>query len=118
MRVLLGAESSFEGAGAAGFQAFVGGAFELDILDTSLLAELALGRAAAFGVDDEDVGLHDIEGGNEIDDSTTLIDIGLLDSLDIFYHKQTFLLGEHGFTVLIFQVGGIGTDAYVQVTKL
>ena len=96
----------------------MGCALELDVLDTSLFAELALGRAATFGIDHEDVGLYNIEGGNEVDDSTTLVDIGLLDGLDVLDHEETFFLGEHGFTMFIFQIGSIRAYAYIEVTKL
>lgn len=80
----------------------MGGALELDVLDAALLTELTFGGAATLGIDNEDVGLHDIERGDEVDDAATLVDVGFLDGLDILYHEQTFLLGEHGLAVLIF----------------
>ena len=115
---LLGAEGCLEGAGAAGLQACMGGALELDVLDTALLAELTLGVAAALGIDDEDVGLDEVQGGEEVDDSPTLVDIGFLDGLDVLNHEQALFLGEHGLAVLVLKVGGIGTDAYIELTKL
>ena len=115
---MLGAEGGLERAGAAGLEACVGGALELYILDAALLTELTLGGTAALGIDDEDVGLDEIERGDEVDDSTTLVDIGFLDGLDILDHKQTLLLGKHGFTVLVFQVGSIRADTYIEVSKL
>ena len=115
---MLGAEGGFQGAGAAGLEACVGGALELYILDAALFAELTFLGAATLGIDDEDVGLDEIERGDEVDDSTTLVDISFLDGLDILNHKQTLLLREHGLTVLVLEIGGIGTDAYIEVTKL
>ena len=114
----LSAESGLEGAGAAGLQAGMGGALELDILDATLLAQLTLGGAAALGIDNEDIGLDEVERGDEVDDATTLVDIGLLDGLDIAHHEEALLLGEHGFAVLILEIGGIGTDTYIEVAKL
>ena len=96
----------------------MGGALELDVLDATLLAQLTLGVAAAFGIDNEDVGLDKVKCGKEVDDSSTLVDIGFLNGLDILDHEQTLLLGEHGFTVLVLEIGGIGTNTYIQVTKL
>ena len=115
---MLGAEGCLEGAGAAGLEACVGGALELYILDAALLAELTLGGTAALGIDDEDVGLDEIERGDEVDDSTTPVDISFLDGLDILNHKQTLLLREHGLTVLVLEIGGIGADTYIEVAKL
>ena len=115
---LLGAEGCFEAARASCLQALVGGAFELDILDASLLTELAFGFTATLGIHHKDVGIDDIEGRNEVDNTTTLVDIGFLDGLDILYHKQAFLLGKHGLTVLILLIGGIRTDTYIEVAKL
>ena len=99
-------------------KAFVGGALQFDILDAALFAELTLGRAAAFGIDYEYIGLDQVECGDEVDDATAIVDIGFLDGLDILDHKQAFLLGEHGLTMLVLQVGGIGADAYIEVAKL
>lgn len=115
---LLSAEGSLEGAGAAGFQAGMGGALELDVLDAALLAELTLSVAAALGIDDEDVGLDDIECGEEVDDSPTLVDIGFLDGLDVLDHEEALFLREHGLAVLVLEVGGIGADAYIELAKL
>ena len=115
---MLGAEGGLEGAGAAGLEACVGGALKLYILDAALLTELTLGGTAALGIDDEDVGLDEVERGDEVDDTTTLVDISFLDGLDILNHKQTLLLREHGLTVLVLEIGGIGADAYIEVTKL
>lgn len=112
---MLGAEGGFQEAGAAGLEACVGGALQFYILDAALFAELTLGRAAAFGIDHEDVRLNNIERGDEVDDTTALIDVGFLDGLDILDHKQAFFLWEHGLSVLILQIGGIGADAYIQV---
>ena len=118
MGFVLGAEGGLEGAGAAGLQPLVGGALQLDVLDAALLAELTLLGTAALGIDDEDVGLDEVERGEEVDDAPTLVDIGFLDGLDIAYHKQTLLLREHGLAVLVLEVGGIGADAYIEVAKL
>ena len=114
----LAAEGCLEGAGAAGLQACMGGALELDVLDAALLAELTLGVAAALGIDNEDVGLDEVQGGEEVDDSPTLVDIGFLDGLDVLDHEEALFLGEHGLAVLVLKVGGIGTDAYIELTKL
>ena len=115
---LLGAEGGLKGAGAAGLEACVGGALQFYILYAALFAQLALLGAAAFGIDDKDVGLDNVERGNEVDDSPTLIDIGFLDGLDIAHHEEALLLWEHGFTVLILQIGGIGADADIEIAKL
>ena len=115
---LLGAEGCLEGAGAAGLQTCMGGALELDILDAALLAELTLGVAAALGIDDEDVGLDEVQGGKEVDDSPTLVDIGFLGGLDVLDHEEALFLGEHGLAMLVLEIGGIGTDAYIELTKL
>ena len=117
-RWLLLAEGGFEGAGAAGLEAGMGCALELDVLDASFFAKLALGWAAAFGIDHEDVGLYDVEGGDKVDDSTTLIDIGFFHGLDVPYHEEAFFLGEHGLTMFVLEVGGIGPYAYIEVAKL
>lgn len=114
---LLGAEGGLEGAGAAGLEACVRGALKLDILDATLLAQLTLLGTAALGIDDEDIGLDEVERGDEVDDTTALVDVGFLDGLDIAHHEEALLLGEHGLAVLILLVGGIGADAYVQVAK-
>ena len=116
--LLLGAQSGFEATGAAGLKALVRGTLQLYLLDASRLAELALGSAAALGIDDEDVGLHEVERGDEVDDATALVDVGFLHGLDVLYHEQAFLLGEHGLAVLVLQVGGIGANAYIEVTEL
>ena len=115
---MLSAKGGLEGAGAAGLEACVGGALQLYILDAALLAELALLGTATLGIDDEDVGLDEIERGEEVDDATALVDIGLLDGLDILDHKQALLLGEHGLAVFILEIGGIGADTYIEVAKL
>ena len=111
-------EGGLEGAGATGLQAFVGGALKRDILDTALGAELTLGIASAFGIDYEDVGLDNIESGYEVDDSPTLVNIGFLNGLDILHHEEALLLREHGLAMLILEVGGIGADADIEVSKL
>ena len=115
---LLGAEGGFQRTGAAGLQALMGCALELDVLYAALLAELALGGAASLGIDDEDVGLDEVERGKEVDDSPTLVDIGFLDGLDILDHEEALLLGEHGLAMLILEVGGIGAYTDVQLSKL
>ena len=96
----------------------MGGALKLDILDAALLAELTLGVAASLGIDNEDVGLDEVQGGKEVDDSPTLVDIGFLNGLDVLDHEEALFLGEHGLAVLILQVGGIGADADIEVSKL
>jgi hypothetical protein len=96
----------------------MGGALKLDILDAALLAELTLDVAAALGIDNEDVGLDEVQGRKEVDDSPTLVDIGFLDGLDVLDHEEALFLGEHGLAVLILEVGGIGTYAYIELTKL
>ena len=115
---LLGAEGGLEGAGAAGLQALMGSALKLDVLYAALLTELSLGGAATLGIDDEDVGLDEVERGKEVDDSPTLVDIGFLDGLDVLDHEEALFLGKHGLAVLILQVGGIGTDTYIELAKL
>ena len=116
--LLLGAEGGFQGAGATSLKTCMRGAFEFDILDATLLAELTFGGAAALGIDDEDVGLDEVERGDEVDDTATFVDVGLLDGLDITNHEEAFLLREHGLAVLVLLIGGIGADAYIEVTKL
>ena len=96
----------------------MGGALKLDILYSALGTELTLGVAASLGIDDEDVGLDEVQGGEEVDDTTALVDIGFLDGLDILDHEQTLFLREHGLTVLVLQIGGIGTDTYIELAKL
>ena len=110
---LLGAESGLERARAAGLETCMGSALELDILDAALFTELALRSATSLGIDNEDVGLDDIEGGYEVDDTPTLVDIGLLNGLDILDHEEALLLGEHRLAVLVLEVGGIRTDTYI-----
>ena len=99
-------------------QAFGWSTFQFNVLNTSLFAELTLGLAAAIGIDNEDVGLDEVERGKEVDDSPTLVDIGFLDGLDVLDHEEALFLGEHGLAVLVLEVGGVGADAYVQVSKL
>lgn len=115
---LLGAESCLERARTASLKTGMGSALELDILDAALLAELTLGSATALGIDNKDVGLDNIESGNEVDDSPTLVDVGFLDGLDILHHEEALLLREHGLAMLILEVGGIRSDTHIQLTKL
>ena len=115
---LLGAESGLERARTASLKTCMGSALELDILDAALLAELTLGSATALGINNEDVGLDNIESGYEVDDSPTLVNIGFLNGLDILHHEEALLLREHGLAMLILEVGGIGTDTHIQLTKL
>ena len=96
----------------------MGGALQLNILDATLLAKLTLGGAASLGIDNEDVGLDEVERGDEVDDTTALVDVGFLDGLDILDHEQTLLLREHGLTVLVLEIGGIGTNTYIELAKL
>ena len=111
-------ELLLEAGAAAGFEAGVGGALEFDVLDAALGADAAFLVAAALGVDDEDVGLDEVKGGKEVDDSPTLVDIGGLDGLDVLDHEEAFFLGEHGLAVFVLEVGGVGADADVEVAKL
>ena len=85
---LLGAEGGLEGTGAAGLETCMGGALQLNILDAALFAQLAFLGTASLGIDNEDVGLDDIERGDEVDDAAALIDIGFLDGLDILDHNR------------------------------
>ena len=116
--LFLVAKGGLERARAAGLETCMGSALELDILDAALFAELTLGSATSLGIDNEDVGLDDIEGGYEVDDTPTLVDISLLDGLDIAHHEEALFLGKHGLAVLVLQVGGIRTYAYIELTKL
>ena len=83
------------------------GAVKLDVFDAALLAELALIVATTFFVDYKDIWLVLVEGWEEVDDSSTLVDAGVFDIFDTLNHEETLLLGEHRFAMLVLQISGV-----------
>ena len=98
-----------------GFEACLGHSLQHDILYTSLLTELSLGFAATVFVDDEDIGLHTVDGVDEVHHAAASVDIGFLDVADGTDHIEAFLLGVDGLARLELLDGGIGADADIQV---
>ena len=93
-------------------------ALQHHILDATLLAELALGLAAAIGIDHKDVWFHNIYRWHEVHDAASLVDEGILDITDRFHHEKTFLLRVESLMVLIAKDGLIGADTDVKVSIL
>lgn len=93
-------------------------ALQHHILDATLLAELALGLAAAIGIDHKDVWFHNIYRWHEVHDAASLVDEGILDITDRFHHEETFLLRVESLMVLIAKDGLIGADTDVKVSIL
>lgn len=94
----------------------VGGfALEDDILDAALGAEVAFFVGAAIFVDDKDIGLELVDGGDEVHDAMAAVDESILDIFDAFDHEESLLLGIDGFVVLVIEDGGIGADAHIEV---
>ena len=107
-----------EGSAAAGCEALLGHALEHHVLDAALLADAALVVVAAVAVDHQDVGLHDVERGHEIQHSAAGVDVGVLHIADALDHEQALLLAIDRLVVLVAEDGGVGAYANVEVAVL
>ena len=112
------AQGSLEGGRTACRESFCRCALQLDVFYTPLCADTPLLLTAPFGIDDKDVRLDKVERGQEINDATTFVDIGILDIAYGLHHEKTFFLREHGFAVLVLLVGSIRTNAHIEVAIL
>ena len=96
----------------------MGSALKFNVFYAALIAKLALGIGAAFGIDHENVGFYHVEGRNEIEHAASLVNIRVLYRLDVLHHKQAFLLGEHRLAVLVLFVCCVGANSYIKVAEL
>ena len=93
-------------------------ALKFNVFYAALLAKLALGIGAAFGIDHENIGFYHVDGRNEIKHAASLVNICVLNRLDILHHKQAFLLREHRLAVLVLFVCCVGANTYIKVAEL
>ena len=107
-----------EARATACLQALAGFTLEHDVLHAALTAQLALVLTVAVLVDHQAVRMDHVEGGQEVQETATLIDVGLLDIADGTYHKQPLLLAIHRLVTLQGLDGLVAADAHIQVTKL
>ena len=103
---------------AARFQSLAGHALEHDIFHAAVAAQLALVVAVTVLIHHQAVGVHEIECGQEIEVTVTLVDVRFLDIADGAHHEQAFLLAVHGLVPLQRLDGLVAADAHVQVTVL
>ena len=101
-----------------GGEAISRSALQHHILDAPLLAELALGFAAAVCIHHKDVGLHDVDGRNKVHNAITSIDIGILYIFNRLHHKEALLLGIKRLMMLVAENRLVGSDTYVEVAVL
>ena len=83
-------------------KAVMGCTLQFDVLNATFSTDATLLITATFGIDDEDIGLNLIKRGNKVDNTPTLVDVGLFHSLDVLHHEETFFLGEHRLAMFIF----------------